>query len=220
MPRKPSTKPRATIRRLPDRHKRKRAPNGVRSVLLAIQYYWHSLSTNKAEDEHLTPAAFCAAGFEKVFDTTFERYPAMWKKPEKLNRLLHHLTNGDHNIEFAHLLAFSEYVQVPLSVLLLFTQMVSDESRALDGTTDFRAHALRTLRRIRFVIQTAEHEIAECSPDQRIFLHEYDEFEEPGHMLAKARALKSWSQAYNSAEALDFAEQAVTLMHHNDRSKA
>jgi hypothetical protein len=210
--RKPSTKPRTTIKRLADGHRRKRSPNGVRSTFLAIQYYWLSLITGKLQDEHLTPLAFSAdkrGGFEKIFNETFNRYPAMKHRPDKLHRLLQQLTSGQHNIEFVHLLAFAEYVGLPLSLFLLFTQMVSDESRSIGSTSDFRAHALRTLGRVKLVVELAEKQVTDAVSGEKIFIHEYDEFDEPGVIMAKARALKSWSDLYHSAEAQGAAKDAT-----------
>jgi hypothetical protein len=202
MVRQPSKKPRAVVKYLPDGHHRKRAPTGIRSTFLAIQNYWLALSTKQPNDEHLTPAAFYSedrGGFRKAFEDTYRRYPAMKNKPDKVARLLQQLTSGKHNIEFAHLLAFAEHVRLPLSVFLLFTQMVSDELRSVGTESDFKAHALRTLRRIRELVEFAEKQVEQASPNQKIFLHEYDEFEEAGVVLARAQALKDWSDFYSTS---------------------
>ena len=218
-PRKPSRKPPTTIKPYPDGHKKKRSPNGVRSVLLAIQYYWLSLIAQKKDLEHLTAARFCAnSEFEKVFQQTCARYPAMSKKPEKLYRVLQKLTLGEHNIEFVHLLAFSQFVGLPLSLFLLFTQMVSDELRALEGGPDFRSHAVDVLRRIRFVVELAERQVAQSRPGEHLFIHFYDEFDDPGRFMAKAISLKTWSDAFNSTEARALAAKDVRSLQDQDEA--
>jgi hypothetical protein len=217
--RKASRKPRATVKLYPDHNKNKRAPNGIRSVLLAIQNYWLALQTGKPEDEHLTPAEFCAeTGFEKVFRATFARYPKMSGDVEDLPRLLQSLTSGRHNHEFVHLLAFAEFVGIPLSLFLMFSHLVSDELRSIDDGSDFRPVALAFLRKIKFVIEATERQVMDTPPNGRLFVHVYDEFDEPGRqpLMARASALKFWSTIYNSDEAEKYGEEAVAEFRRRD----
>lgn len=219
-PRRPSPKPPTTIKRFPDGHKRKRTPNGVRSTMLAIQYYWYALTQNGRE--HLTPGDFCTeAKFNEAFQAAFARYPATrGKRPEELSRVLQKLTSGTRNVEFIDLLAFAVYVGLPLPLFLLFTTMVSDELRSSYRGLPFRGDAIQFLRKVRWVVETAEKQVMENRDPQHLFIHIYDEFDEPGHLMAKALTLKTWSDAFNSTEAQNSAEEALRLMQQLDKDRS
>jgi hypothetical protein len=220
--RKPSRKPRATITLYPDYHEGKRTPNGIRSVLLSIQYYWRNFQTGKPEDEHLTPKEFCLeSGFEPIFRELFRRYPEMSGEVDDLAGLLQSLTSGDHNLEFVHLIAFAEFVQMPLSLFLLFSNLVSHELQSIDKKSDFRPVALSLLRKIRFVIEESEREIMSSRLNERLFVHVYDEFKDPHrvHLMAKAAQLRNWSETYNSSEAEKYAQEAVDELQRRDADR-
>ena len=196
-----SRRPRTTIKVRPDGDPKKRFPTGISSTILAIQNYWLSLADGG--DEHLTPLQFCNEGkFAATYERVTQHYRGIRKKARTrtaIARMIHRVVNGNQDIEFFHLRAFAEHVGLPTGLLLIFTQLVSTESRAIQQGQDGKAEAIDLVRRVKSVMELAERQLAAASPETPLFNHFYDEFVDPlKRHMAKAQTLKDWSDTYNS----------------------
>ncbi len=204
----PRKRPRTTTKVRPDGDDEKIFPTGISATVLAIQNYWLSL-TNGA-DEFLKPEDFCAGGnFIEVYSKVANHYAGIIKKPKKpggIARMIHRISNGKEGVQFFHLRAFAEFVGLPTGLFLLFTQMASDERRALEDNLkgdhrDPREEALTFIRRVKKTIEAVEHHVEHnVKTGELISIHTYPGPSNPteAHM-AKARMLKVWSDAYNAS---------------------
>jgi len=192
--------PRATTKNRPDGHAEKRFPTGISSTILAIQNYWPSLTMDKPE--HLTPEQFCEQGkFIDAYERVIKLYPGIKKKAAArggVTRMIHRLCNGKQDIEFYQMRAFAEYVGLPTGIFLLFSHFVSEEHHAIQDGVSSRDRLLTFVRRLKRVIETAESQIQTSVDTEHVFNHIYDEPSGPmDKHMAKALALKAWSDAYN-----------------------
>lgn len=111
-----------------DRDPTKLFPNGIKATLRSIRKFW----PGDIRDEERSPHDF-AKDFLYVYNKTHEKYG---RKPPKevpaLKRVVDRVEgNGksdSRNLCYAQLKAYAEYVEeIPVPVLLLFTQCVSAE---------------------------------------------------------------------------------------------
>lgn len=191
---------RTTTKTKSDDDETKRFPNGISATVLAIQHYWKSLTIGGPD--RMTPGQFCDSGFRDVYRNVIDKYRGIRKRPhpdegDGLAKAIHKLTNGTTDLEFFHLRSFAEFVGLPTGIFLLFTQMVSDERRALDDrtpATQMKEELLCLIRATKAVMVDAENYITEHPDLERIFTHVYDT--DGQKYMAKADVLKVWSDAF------------------------
>jgi hypothetical protein len=193
MPRSTKRHHRTTTKEISDGDERKYFPNGIASTILGLQYYWDEIANGG--EPGLTPEQFCEdAKFSQTYLAVQNTYKR--RKPvTDIAKAIHRLANQKINIDFTDMRAFAQYVGLPTGLFLLFSQCVSEESRAGSDRESAKQTALDLIRRIRRVVDCAEEYIRNRPDDRPLFRRDYDS---SGHQyLADVGVLKSWSDAFN-----------------------
>ncbi|UCI07322.1 hypothetical protein [Mesorhizobium sp. B1-1-8] len=177
-------------------------PDGIEATFLAIQNYWLNLKMKKPE--RMSALQFTKAGFRRVFKAVVAKYgavvdPGDVDDDDSIKRVLQRLCSQNRALEFYHLRSFAEFVELPTGMLLLFSQMVSDERRMLDDgfsleqTNDFLIDFITSTEH---AVKAARQLLEERGKFDRVFTFAYDK---KGHkQMARAKTLLAWSEAFNA----------------------
>lgn len=190
---------RATPSSKPDGHAQKRFPNGISATILAIQKHWHGISNGFYTNFSLQDF-FEKTNFKEAYKLIISKYPGRSKIADadvSIKKLINNITAGRNDFEFYKLRSFSEYIGVPSSILLLYTQFVSREIKAIREEQDPKETALVHIRRIRNIVDAAESEILASKAEDRIFTRKSNNA--PGYDV-NIKILKRWKDAYDYYE--------------------
>jgi hypothetical protein len=198
-------RPRRTTGFLHDNDKKKHFPNGIAATVLALVNYWLNLTEQKPE--FLSVEDFVKeSDLVNIYNTVALMYGGVANAAENdggVEGLIGGLTRNEQALHYIHLRALADLVKIPTGLLLLFTQMVSDEYRALLEEED-RGKPLETIRSAKAVLEAAEI-AAQAAYDNGTlaFVHLYKDFKEPprDRYMARARTLLEWRNIYTSVSA-------------------
>lgn len=161
-------KPRELARLRDDGDKQKAYPNGIQVTAHAIWQYWLNV-TGQTEIRHTSLRDFQRiSNITEVAKSVADRYPGLNQKPVSSSDMMPYRigTRDRAALSYFQIRVLADYVELPTSLFMLFTHLVSEEKNAQVNCKDSN-------QEVRKLIECAERFITEAR-------RQLDEHEETG----------------------------------------
>jgi hypothetical protein len=177
-------------------------PNGIRVTAQALWQFWPYLN-KETESEFTSLSEFKKnSQFLDAHTSVVERYPGIRdKKIKDAHKIPNDIGKGNFSLRYYHLRVMAEYIDIPVAVFILYTQMVSLERRAEKAGCSKKEVLGEMLDRIERIIDQTRHHLGQKGDSDDIFIERIKNTDEKDgditdEVLAKLALMKLWRDAF------------------------
>lgn len=189
-----------------DGDENKAYPNGIKVLAQAIWQFWPFVS-GQSPKRRSTTRDFDKTNFNEIASALAAAYPAAKMATKTASKTLIKIGSGYSekdkkpvNLTYMHLRQISDYLEIPLSLLILYTHLISLE-RKFKGDTQTRQEKMeRLLQRADLFVAAMRQRLDARARDEVIFVKRYDQkdSDESYEYLADLAPLKEVADQFRS----------------------